>query len=188
MRTMFLSFFCIVVLASCHFSNQVEHHYDYVALDDYQHIPTQLENGTPLRLIAFSGGKPSDKEQILYYQFIGVNEVNGDTLRILTPYISVKSDADTSKTYMTPLQYDGSNQVVDAYFYNMDSNMKFLMQVDIIEKAGNIDTAALAKSMDNTDVDGKQFVVINKSMDLFQRSYKTAIGTLHFKEIPWQSN
>jgi hypothetical protein len=58
--------------------------YNLVPLKNLKFQPANLEEGSPIKLISFSGGDDTDPEgRVLYKQFIGIAP-NGDTVRILS--------------------------------------------------------------------------------------------------------
>src|SRR6185369_11747645 len=126
-----------------------------------------------------------DKDNAYYYQFIGINSRNGDTVRILTPLISFPSPENpTQKTFTMPTMINGSKQISEATYNLTDSNSNLMLQVSMNPEQGKISNSEeLASLMHGMKM--KQWVVVNKSMSIFEDpSYPTAIGILHFSEKP----
>jgi hypothetical protein len=108
-----------------------------------------------------------------------------DTVRILASMISTQAPGEDVKTYTVVSQYDPYKRVTTAYFYPSDSSQSLLEKISgsLIDK-DEINTKEIdAAVKDNSTV--AEYVIVNKSMPEFSRNYKTAIGVLHFKEIPW---
>ena len=125
----------------------------FTPLNENSFVMDSLPGGTLLDLIAYSGGKKNTKDDIYYYQFIGVNKENGDTIRILSTIISVPDEKDpANKIYSPTSQYDPKKRILSTVYYPQDSSHR---------------------------------IAIDKSIDIFQRNYKTVFGVLHFDEIPW---
>ena len=175
------------LLTNCNFfANEPEQDYLYIPLKDYKYSKADISPETELELIAFSGGKPNDKKNIYYYQFIAINVSTGDTLRILTPLISVDESAGVDNlTYTTPLQFEADKGVRNAYFVARDSVQNLFLQAIKLINENKLDTSTIVESL-LADIDANELVVVNKSLSLFENTtYKTAIGILNFKKIPW---
>lgn len=57
--------------------------FEYVSLNEYKFSFANIEDGTKIWLLSFSGDKMNTEDKIFYGQFIGINKSNGDTIRIL---------------------------------------------------------------------------------------------------------
>jgi hypothetical protein len=184
--TLFAVSALIVILDGCDLKGHPSQTYDYLPLEEYRYTPANIQPGTEVQLLAFSGGKEADKKDLYYYQFIVLDRNTGDTLRILAPLISVdKSAGVDDKTFTTPLQYNPEKGITNAFYELMDSTQNLVLQVDALIKDDNNDSSVDINSL-MSKVDKKQFVVINKSMSEFENpNYRTAIGVLNFKRIPW---
>src|ERR1700753_3667382 len=76
----------------CHYLyHEEKQDFEYIPLTDYKYTPAKVDAGTPTRVIAWSGGKDSDKDTIYYCQFITINSSNGDPVRVLASLISFDS-------------------------------------------------------------------------------------------------
>lgn len=128
--------------------------------------------------------KESNKGEVNYFQFIARRTQSDDIVRILLPLISVDDAAGVeNKTYMTPLQYNISKRIRYAYYQKEDSNTNLLLQADRLGMKMSDTTKEINNLMDH--INANQFVVVNNSISIFSNSYKTAIGILHFKQIPY---
>ena len=162
---------------------------EFEPLEDVSFSLVLIPAGTALNLIAYSGGKPNSEGEVYYHQFIAVDARVNDTFRILVPIMTIPDEKNASNKIYVPIsQYSTEKQVTAAVFYPIDSLNKMAVDLTIGTTIG--DTTEQNISKINSIIDGKkiakkEFVVINKSMDIFQRDYKTAIGVLHFNEIPW---
>jgi hypothetical protein len=159
---------------------------EYVSMSDYKMVNADIKPDAEVRIIAYSGGKRSEKGNINYFQFIVINKESGDTLRILAPLICVAKEAGVENdTYSTPASFDDSKGIFDAVYVVKDStqNMAINLESSIDSNGGGVE--ALKKSIANT-VNGKEWVVVNKSIPIIENpSYKTAIGILKFRKTPW---
>lgn len=175
-----------VVVSSCSYKSSTRQEFTYVLLEEYQYQEANIQPGTEVELLAFSGGKKESEGNVLYYQFIVLEKGTKDTFRILTPFISVDMEAGVeSKTYATPLQYDPAKGITSAFYEPMDSSSNLLLQLETLVKDGEVDKSVDVQSLMGR-VDKRQVVVINKSLAEFSNpGYRTAIGILNFKVIPW---
>ena len=165
-------------------SKYYEQDFEYLPLSEYKYTPSDISVGEEVELLAFSGGKESKKGEVNYFQFIVKRTQTGDTVRILLPLISVYDAAGVeNKTYMTPLQYDISKGVRYAYYQKEDSGTNLLLQIDKLVMKMSDTTKEINNLMDH--INANQYVVVNKSIDIFSYPYKTATGILYFKEIPY---
>ena len=184
--TLFAVIVLIETLDGCNSRGRPNQTYEYLPLEEYRYAQASIQPGTEVELLAFSGGKEADEKGLYYYQFIVLDKNKGDTLRILTPLISVDESAGLdNKTFTTPLQYNPEKGVTNAFYEPMDSAQNLALQVDALIKDNKNDSSVDINSL-MSKVDKKQFVVINKSMSEFENpNYRTAIGVLNFKKIPW---
>ena len=175
-----------LVLAGCGSKNERQV-IEYKPLEDLNYTIDSITAGTPLKLIAYSGGTPNTKDDIYYFQFIGVDEKNSDTIRILSTLISYPDEASVAgKTYTLTSQYNPGKRISDAVFYPQDSMQNMLINVSASQIPESI--AEDLKKIDDPGIKSltkKQWVAINKSIDIFERNYKTVIGVLHFNETPF---
>ena len=127
--------------------------FKYVKLKDFKYIEANIEDGTEIKILSFSGGKTCTSETSYYYQFIGINKANGDTVRILTPCQNVDiSSAPPEKGTFTP--WSKTSAIID----------------DALSKSGN-----------EKLISKEGIIVFNKrNSDIEEGNYKTAIGTLSF--------
>lgn len=179
-------FILFLVLAGCG-SKSDRQVIEFKPLEDLNYTMDSIPAGTPLKLIAYSGGVPNTEEEIYYFQFIGVDEQNSDTIRILSTLISFTDEKSaTGKTYTPTSQYNPGKRIIDAVFYPQDSIQNMLINLSVPEIPESI--AEELKKIDGAgskNVTKKQLVAINKSIDIFEKNYKTVKGVLHFNESPW---
>lgn len=57
--------------------------YEFIKLMDFKYTGTTIKEGTKIELLSYSGGDDLLDGNIYYKQFIGIDKVNGDTLRVL---------------------------------------------------------------------------------------------------------
>ena len=161
---------------------------EFTPLNETSFVMDSIRGGTLLDLIAYSGGKKNTKDDIYYYQFIAVNKENGDTIRVLSTIISVPDEKDpANKIYSPTSQYDPKKRILSTIYYSQDSSHRIAIDMSgITAYVDNRDTN-ISRMLSTLENPGKknEFVVINKSIDIFQRNYKTVFGVLHFDEIPW---
>jgi len=127
--------------------------FKYVKLKDFKYTEANIEEGTEIQILSFSGGRTCTPETSYYYQFIGINKANGDTVRILTPCQVVDvTSAPPTKGSFTP--WSKTSAIID----------------EALNKTGN-------ENLITEDV----VIVFNKqNRDIEERNYKTAIGSLGF--------
>jgi hypothetical protein len=157
--------------------------FQFVPLDEYEYKHADIQKGELIDLIAFSGGPQDNTETIFYYQFIGVRKSKGDTVRILTPLISVPGDTSKDQIHSSPLLYNPDKGITTAEYRPFDSTHVVLLEGErFSEGLGN------GRSLDRGDlykITQKQMVVLNQRIDLFQGHYPTAVGILHFEGVVW---
>lgn len=167
--------------------NKREHVYEYVPLSQFSIDSNAIAPGSAVRIIAYSGGKDSKKNDINYFQFIVLNKESGDTVRVLTALINTPGDSDKG-TYTTPSMFDGSKGVFDATFEPKNSTQNMVINLSMATREKEGDLQAIQKIMTDTNntVTGNEWVVVNKSLQIFgNRNYKTIIGILKFGSVPW---
>lgn len=169
---------------NCH-SSIPRQDFNYVLMKDYTYTAVNISAGTEISLLAYSGSGHKDKKGRYYYQFLGINHETMDTVRILASMISTQAPGEDHKTYTVVSQYDPYKRITTAYFYPPDSTQALMEKLsDSLTGKDEINTEdANTAVKDSSPVD--EYVIVNKSMPVFSRKYKTAIGLLHFKELPW---
>ena len=174
-----------VIFVGCN-NHKILDRVDYQPLEDYEYTPATITPGSAIELLAFSGGKRSDENNLYYYQFVGIDKSKGDTIKILLPVISVdEAEGIETKTYTTPLQFNSDKGITTAYFEQLPSDTALnLINGTEANSGGEISTEKIQAMLDGKSHQ-KPYVVLNKSIDLFQRDYKAVIGVLNFKQIPW---
>lgn len=175
----------IILFVSCSNKRQI---IEYIPYDQYKFEQAEIEPGKAVKLLAYSGGKPSELDGIYYSQFIVLNETTGDTIRLLSTLVSVPGDAATpGKVYSPTYMFDGTKQITDAVFYPQDSSHQMPIQMLAVTKSENesSETSKLLEDVMKDKVSSKEFVVVNKSLEIFNNKYKTAVAVLHFEQIPW---
>jgi hypothetical protein len=177
-----ITVFAVSLLSNCsskRSGNHTEERY-FTPLDEIPFRISPLEKGTTLKLIAFSGGNQTDNEHTYYHQFIAINEFSGDTIRVLTPLISVGQE----NIYTTPLQYNHDKGIETASFEPRDSSFYFKINAFAMGDKLTTDSTTFDKMQKKSDAD--EMVVMVKKVPLFENThYKTVIGALHFDEQPW---
>jgi len=157
----------------------------YVPFDEYKFEQADIKPGTGIRILAFSGGKESKNKVVYDCQFIGINQSTGDTVRILASLISIDSVAGSSAEIFTiPTQFDGQKGVFDAVYETPSNNQNLMLNMVANLPEGEPDIKQLNASVDDT-TGKKEYVVINKGADIFEKPYKTAKGVLRFHNQPW---
>lgn len=155
-------------------------------IGEFEYTPTTVKAGTPIDLIAFSGGKANKEGEVYYYQFIGIDVNIGDTLRILSTLMSIKSDNDTiNKIHIPVSEYDGAKAVTSAVFYLQDNTHDLSINLSVAGLSGDTAELGKIKSIVQRGTRKREYVVINNSIDIFANNYKTAFGVLHFNEKPF---
>jgi hypothetical protein len=174
---------CLVaVICSCNASTN-EDQYDYVLLSKFKDDSLQIRSGTPVKLLAFSGGRENNKENVFYYQVIVINQETGDTLDIITPLLKIPNiEGKDGKIYIPPMEFNPGKKIFNATFERKsDSSLNFLLQVmgDESESNDNSSTVSMYDKMVKPEL-----VAINNTLPIFKNNYKTVIGILVFDQDP----
>lgn len=156
--------------------------FDFVPLDDYEYQHTEIATGEVIDLIAFSGGPADDEDNIYYYQFIGIRTSTGDTVKILSPLISVPGETEKERIHTTPLQFNADKNITYGTYRPMDSAHVILLEHDRLAKMGEGIVNADPGSFDK--ITQKQTVVlINEGW--FRNRYPAAVGIIDFDGVVW---
>ena len=149
-------------------------------LNQFPYPISNLEKGTQLKLIALAFGEETDKDHTYYYQFLTINQSNGDTVRVLAPIISVGPE----NTYTSPSLYNHDKGIETATFIPKDSSFDF--KINAIASPERLETDPNAFDKMQSKSNAEEMVLLVKGVPLFENShYKTVIGALHFDEQPW---
>ena len=91
------------------------------------------------------------------------------------------------KYFRQRILFDGTKQITEAVFYPQDSSHQMPIQMLSVTKSENeaSETSKLLEDVMKDKISSKEFVVVNKSLDIFDNKYKTAVAVLHFEQIPW---
>jgi hypothetical protein len=150
----------ILGLAVIYFSGCKHSDFEFVKLKDFKYTRAEILPGTEIKLIAYSGtgGKENNNDAVYYFQFIGIDTSTGDTLRILSPQY-----------------YDSKKYGRTATFYSEKSDIGNIINRELLQ-TGKESSKPSVKEI---------FVVCNNKPEfllLENRGFKTAIGSLGFKE------
>ena len=160
--------------------------FKYVPLADLKYKPADITPGTEVEILANLDGPKDNADTVFYYQFIVLNKNNGDTVRILCPEITVDEEAGVEgKTSTTPLLFDMSKGITTAFFELIDSSKSLLLNGENMDKlVSTTDSATINHLLSPSNA--IKIVVLDKndSNDRIFR-FKTAVGILNFKKIPW---
>ena len=155
-----------------------------VPLNEFKYEPALIKPGTEVEILASLSGLENSGDTVFYYQFIVINKGSGDTIRILTPEITVE-DEGVNKTSTSPASFNFSKGVTTATYELIDSTKSLLLNGNNLDKmTANDDSVDITHLLDNKNV--KAFVVEDKHASARANTmFKTAIGILNFKKIPW---
>jgi hypothetical protein len=149
-------------------------------------IIDSLPQGTPVNIVAWSGGMEEDKNGVYLEQFIVVDKNNGDTVRVLTRFISVPGEDENNDIYSPASTYDPDMDIRDAIYKQQREDERVFDAVTISQNAdGEMDTGAVMKAITDS-AELRKFVVMNSRYPIFSRTYKTVLGRLHFEMKPWK--
>ncbi len=187
MKNQLLSLAVLILFTRCgegHREGSFSARYKHQPLSQFQDTPVSLSSGTPIRILAFSGGEVGKATDELHYcQFIGINQSTGDTVRILTAAIDVEEAGSDGKPALTPsTTYDFDKGVNDATFKVPTENDEMIIKMIPQLQGGNNVPKNLGE--DKNDV-VKEYVMIPEGEPFFSRHYKTAAGILSFHQQPW---
>lgn len=183
-----VAFLVITFLAQCRNSSHdgvLDADFKEIPLSQYKFEKATIDSGASVRIVAFSGGKSGQQKNRYYSQFIVRSERTGDTLRILTALISVDSiPGSTSEVHTFPDQFDGKAGVFEAMYEPPSADQNLLMNLSSRLPSEGADAKDLDRMLSDT-ADIKEFVLVNKNSDIFEKNYKTAVGVLRFHQQPW---
>jgi hypothetical protein len=186
-------FIACTLLASCNNykqqkeqSTEVEGDFEYVALENFKYNQAAIQPGTEVEVLATLGGRPSKGDTVFYYQFMVRDKRTNDTIRILCPEITIDEPSETNNTTSTsPLAFNIEKGVTNAFYQLIDSSQNLLLNGENLSKMANgTDSVDMDHLMDPTNA--KKMVVLDKNATAKQNStFRTAVGILNFKQIPW---
>jgi hypothetical protein len=135
--------------------------------------------------LAYSGGDVEKKtDRINYCQFIGVDKVTGDTIRILSAAIAVEGAAADGKPMFTPsTTYDFDKGIREATLRGPTNDDKMVLGMMPGLQAEKPDPAKLNSGLEGGAL--KEYVMVPKDVPFFTKHFKTFKGILSFKEQPW---
>jgi hypothetical protein len=176
-------FLLLIVLFSC--NNSPKHEYEYKDLKTFQIDSTVLADGDLVEIFAMSGsGKTNDKDNVYYYQTLVKTRSRNDTIRILSPLFKLPTeDKITGREYFSPKEYNYNSKILEAKFERKDENLNILIQAlnDLSNKDGEpVDLTAYF----NGGMVKHEMVAVNKTLPIFNNTYKTIIGILAFTKDP----
>lgn len=185
MKPFFFLLISSVLLLSCN-NNGLSYGLSIKPLSEAGFTIDSLPEDTPVNIIAWSGGMEETKNGVYLEQFIVVNKNNGDTVRVLTRFISLPGDAENSDIFSLASTYDPGMDIRDAVYKRQKEEERTFDAVTISQDAdGVMDTAAVRKAITDS-VELKKFVVMNRRYPIFSSTYKTVTGRLHFEAKPWK--
>ena len=164
----------------------ISEEFKYVPLAELRYDPADIAPGTEVEILANLDGPKNTGDTVFYYQFIVLNKANGDTVRILCPVITVDEEAGIeAKTSTTPLLFDISKGITTAVFEFIDSSKSLLLNGENLHRLVNTNDSKTIDHLLNPS-NAIKIVVLDKkdSADRIFR-FKTAVGILNFKKIPW---
>lgn len=180
MKKIALAAFIIIYCCKC---SSKGHEYEYVPLSDFKDDSLLIKSGTPVKLLAFSGGKDNDKENIMYYQFIVINTETGDTINMITPLMKIPHhEGPDGEIYITPLEFNPDKKIFEAIFERKkDTVLDLLLQTlgDVSQSNGSAPDIPVYDK-----VVKKELVAVNNFLPDFKNKYKTVIGILAFDQDP----
>lgn len=182
MQKLFLATaFAAIFAAGCKDHASASDDVTLIPLKTFKKDSSDLKPGTPVRILAFSGGKIGHGDSSYYSEFIVLNPATGDTIRILTALISIDdaSAGSLKAIYSPPGSFDGNARIFDATFEAPSANEDLFLNVVANQPGeGEKPTTTHARP-------AHEFVVVDNNPDFFARPYKTTIGVLHFDRRPW---
>lgn len=179
MKKYLFSFLVSLTFSSCVTNDRQK--IEYLPISEFRNDTSIIQPGTRVKLLAFSGSKDNDKETIYYSQIIVINISTGDTLSILCPALKSPSvDGTADQMIVMPNEFDPGKGILEANYQRFDSttimSLQILTQVkgETSPQGGNFDKYLGGNIVMN------QLVAINRTIPIFSKKYRTAIGTLSF--------
>jgi len=173
-----LLFCSIFSLTAC--SQRHQDNYDYVPIETFKIDTSTLKENTALQIVAISGGKGTDKDNIYYHQVIAIDKVTQDTINIFVP--AYKIPGSPNSFYIIPTELNPNKGITTGRFENADSLTALFLNVT--GKFDDVTQNSIDTSINYLSLSKPKFVVVNNSMDIFKRKYKTIIGVIEFDQDP----
>jgi hypothetical protein len=149
-------------LLSCKSSDP---NFNFKSLDALGYEKGNIRDGTTIRILSFSGGPDCTDETTYYYQFIGVNKDNNDTVRILSPCQTIpEGNTPTEGTFSS---WEKTSAPLDNALDALKKDHDELKDLD-------------KDNFEPTNRTDRKVVFNKKQLDIETRNYKTVIGTLGF--------
>ncbi len=155
-------------------------------MGEYELSPGAIKKGTPVQIIAYSGGRPNTEDEAYYHQFIVVDRNSGDTFRVLSTMLTT-STGELNRVYSEVAMYDAGKGIVEATYYPVDSSMKDVMSL-VAEGMENDKTMPNLKQMMGDSSKQRFFILTNPNIPALLPKYTTMMGVLDFSEPPWNTN
>ncbi len=184
MKSLILSVAGLFIILSCNNRN-VSSGITIKPLSEAGYVIDSLPTGTPLRIIAWSGGLEDSKKEVYMHQFIVKDKNTGDTIRVLARLLSVKNIDGSGETYSPITAFDPDKEILDVEFHQVPEHENLLDAVTLGIKDGGTPNKDDIMAAINDSASVKKFVVINNNYPIFTRNYKTVIGVLYFDTQPW---
>ncbi len=159
--------------------------FEYVPLESFRYEKAEIEAGTGVRLLAFSGGIKNGNDKVHYSQLLCVTENTGDTIIILSPMVSYnQSDTDSSKIYSPIFTFNPPADMLTASYHPLDS-MRLGMLIHAEGYSANKDGTLQEVEEKLKKGVVQHMVIVNKKMPEFAGArYPAVVGVLHFKKSP----
>jgi len=165
--------------------NTLPNDFEEIPLSEYKYEPSAIKSGTAVSILAFSGAKSKEGKKMYYSQFIVLDKATGDTTRVLSTLISTDSAAgSSSEIYEPTTEFDGNAGVHEAVLELPSENQKMMTNFLATLPADPKDIKDIDDAMADS-VGRKDYVLVNRSADIFSRKYKTSVGVLRFHDRPW---
>ena len=158
----------------------------YVPMNEFKYKPAVMKPGTEVEVFANLRGKEDRGDTVYYYQFIVIDKKTKDTVRILCPEITVQEgNGVNTQVSVSPLSYNINSGITTAFFEPIDTSQNLLLNGSNLQKLtandGSVDINHLLDSRNSIKI-----VILHKNDNEAKlEKYKTAIGKLNFRKIPW---
>jgi len=176
----------IVLFAGCgqgHREGSFSSDFRHQPLKEFDGMVASIPTGTAIRILAYSGGDVAKQsDELYYYQFIGIDQTTGDTVRILTAAINVEDATTGGKPALTPAAtYDFDKGITAATFKVPTEDDQMIIKMMPGLQGGN----PAEKGSDKLATPVKEYVMIPEGVPFFTRHFKTVAGILSFRQQPW---
>lgn len=135
MKAVVFIFFACVVFTSCDIIGAkkgafVEGVYEYIPLEEYKYTAATIKDGSSINILSFSGGKMCDEKNLYYVQFIAIDSLTNDTVRIFSACTTYQEDFPRTGSFNNTTSNDAAQQLVEKGLQKNGKNQYVVFNKD----------------------------------------------------------